>query len=77
MATPDSTGPIIVQSDGSLLLDVHSQGAEDARSEISAFAELEKAGKIDPRNPEVQGEMAITRRACIAERTLGRSELNC
>ena len=42
-----------------------------------AFAELEKAGEIDPRNPEVQGEMAITRRACMAERTLGRSELNC
>jgi serine/threonine protein kinase len=42
-----------------------------------AFAELEKAGKLDPRNTEVQGEMATTRRACIAERTLGRSELNC
>lgn len=42
-----------------------------------AFAELEQAGKIDPRNTLVQGEMAITRRACIAERTLGRSDLNC
>ncbi len=42
-----------------------------------AFAELDKAGKINPRNTEVQGEIATTKRACIAERTLGRSELNC
>jgi cytochrome c-type biogenesis protein CcmH/NrfG len=42
-----------------------------------AFAELEKAGKIDPRNTEVQGEIAATKRACVAERTLGRSDLNC
>ena len=42
-----------------------------------AIAALEKAGKLDPRNTEVQGEMAITRRACNAERTLGRSELKC
>ncbi|MDZ4341928.1 MAG: Ig-like domain-containing protein, partial [Candidatus Binatia bacterium] len=42
-----------------------------------AIAALEKAGKLDPRNTEVQGEMAITRRACVAERTLGRSDLNC
>jgi len=42
-----------------------------------AFAELEKARKIDPRNTEVQGEIAVTKRACMAERTLGRSDLNC
>ncbi|MGE5304795.1 MAG: protein kinase domain-containing protein [Alphaproteobacteria bacterium] len=42
-----------------------------------AFAELEKARKIDPRNTEVQGEIAITKRACMAERTLGRTDLNC
>ena len=35
--------PIIVQSDGSMLLDVHNQAFEDARSDISVFAELEKS----------------------------------
>jgi hypothetical protein len=42
-----------------------------------AFAVLEKAGKMDPRNTEVQEEITITKRACMAERTLGRSDLNC
>ncbi len=42
-----------------------------------ALAELEKAGKVNPGNKEVQGEIAITKRACNAERTLGRSDLNC
>ena len=35
--------PIIVQSDGSLLLDVHNPSFEEARSDISVFAELEKS----------------------------------
>ena len=35
--------PIIVQSDGSMLLDVHNPAFEDARSDISVFAELEKS----------------------------------
>ena len=48
------------------------------RGEYSqALTELEKAGKIDPSNKEVQGEIAITKRACNAERVLGRSELPC
>lgn len=34
---------IIVQSDGTLLLDVHDAGFEPARAEVSAFAELEKS----------------------------------
>jgi serine/threonine protein kinase len=42
-----------------------------------AFVELEQARKTDPHNTQVQGEIAITKRACIAERTLGRSDLNC
>ncbi len=42
-----------------------------------ALAELEKAGKVSPGNKDVQGEIAITKRACNAERTLGRSDLNC
>jgi hypothetical protein len=42
-----------------------------------ALAVLDKAGKIDPRNPEVQEEIAVTKRACSAERTLGRTDLNC
>jgi hypothetical protein len=48
------------------------------RGEYSqALAELEKAAKMDPGNKEIQGEIGITRRACNAERKLGRSELNC
>ncbi len=35
--------PLIVQSDGSLLLDVHDPGFEEARAELSLFAELEKS----------------------------------
>lgn len=42
-----------------------------------ALAVLDKAGKIDPRNPEVQEEIAVTKRACNAERTLGRTDLTC
>ncbi len=39
----DQTLPLIVQSDGSLLLDVHSEQFEPARGKISLFAELEKS----------------------------------
>ena len=39
----DSTNPLIVQSDKTLLLDVHSSLAEEARSAIMPFAELEKS----------------------------------
>ncbi|MCL1813202.1 MAG: DEAD/DEAH box helicase [Treponema sp.] len=35
--------PLIVQSDRTLLLDVHASGAEDARAAILPFAELEKS----------------------------------
>ncbi len=35
--------PLIVQSDGSLLLDVHDPGFVSARDEIAPFAELEKS----------------------------------
>jgi DNA excision repair protein ERCC-3 len=35
--------PLIVQSDHTLLLDVHAGGAEDARTAILPFAELEKS----------------------------------
>lgn len=35
--------PLIVQGDGSLLLDVHLPSFEEARGEISAYAELEKS----------------------------------
>ncbi len=40
----DSTGkPLIIQSDASLMLDVHDPSAEEARAEIGAFSELEKS----------------------------------
>jgi DNA excision repair protein ERCC-3 len=35
--------PLIVQSDKTLLLDVHAKGAEEARAAIMPFAELEKS----------------------------------
>ncbi len=35
--------PIIIQSDSSMLLDVHNPAFEEARSDISVFAELEKS----------------------------------
>ncbi|MDR2371053.1 MAG: DEAD/DEAH box helicase [Treponema sp.] len=39
----DPANPLIVQSDRTLLLDVHALGAEDARTAILPFAELEKS----------------------------------
>ncbi|MDR0496107.1 MAG: DEAD/DEAH box helicase [Treponema sp.] len=38
-----ASNPLIVQSDKTLLLDVHSERAEDARAAILPFAELEKS----------------------------------
>ncbi len=43
MVTIDSTKPLIVQSDSSLLLDIHAENAEQARTDISPFSELEKS----------------------------------
>jgi len=40
---PSTYKPLIVQSDGSLLLDVHDPGFEEARAELALFAELEKS----------------------------------
>jgi serine/threonine protein kinase len=42
-----------------------------------ALAELKKAGALDPKSKDVQGEIGITKRACHAEQTLGRSDLKC
>jgi DNA excision repair protein ERCC-3 len=39
----DPANPLIVQSDKTLLLDVHAPGAENARAAILPFAELEKS----------------------------------
>ncbi|AEF86235.1 DNA or RNA helicase of superfamily II [Treponema primitia ZAS-2] len=39
----DSSNPLIVQSDRTLLLDVHAPKAEEARAAIMPFAELEKS----------------------------------
>ena len=40
---PQLSNPLIVQSDRTLLLDVHAEQAEEARSAILPFAELEKS----------------------------------
>lgn len=42
MSQPAGT-PLIIQSDASLLADVHDPGFEEARAELAAFAELEKS----------------------------------
>jgi DNA excision repair protein ERCC-3 len=43
MAVEPSGKPLIIQSDGSLLLDVHDPSADEARADIGAFCELEKS----------------------------------
>ncbi|MFP4619026.1 MAG: DNA repair helicase XPB [Spirochaetaceae bacterium] len=43
MASTEKTGPLIVQGDSSILLDVHHPSAEDARADIGPFSELEKS----------------------------------
>ncbi|MFW5712924.1 MAG: DNA repair helicase XPB [Spirochaetia bacterium] len=44
MVNPHSDiGPLIVQGDNSILLDVHNPNAEAARSDLGLFAELEKS----------------------------------
>ncbi|RKX79033.1 MAG: DNA helicase [Spirochaetes bacterium] len=43
MFTEDYLKPIIVQSDNSILLDVHSRYFEEARADIGSFTELEKS----------------------------------
>ncbi len=43
MTEPGEDLPLIVQSDGSILLDVHTKNFDDARLSISLFAELEKS----------------------------------
>jgi Bacterial Ig-like domain (group 2) len=49
----------------------------DRGSYAEAFNELAKASKVDPSNKEIQVEVAITQRACNAEKNLGRADLRC
>ena len=43
----------------------------------AALADLEKARRIDPSSAEIAGEIDQTKRACNAERKLGRKDLDC
>jgi hypothetical protein len=43
----------------------------------AALAELDKAQGIDPSNAEIRKEIDQTKRACNAEKRLGRKELEC
>jgi hypothetical protein len=43
----------------------------------AALADLEKARRIDPSSAEIAGEIDQTKRACNAERKLGRKDLEC
>ena len=48
------------------------------RGEYSdALAELEKARLLEPANRQVQAEIETTKKACNAEKRLGRAELTC
>jgi hypothetical protein len=49
----------------------------DRGAYAEALVALQAAVKIDPNNKDVHSEIAITRRACNAEKTLGRFELKC
>ena len=42
-----------------------------------ALSELEKARALDPTNQETRAEIASTKRACNAEKRLGRQDLTC
>jgi hypothetical protein len=43
----------------------------------AALTELEKARRMDPASQEVLDEIEATRRACNAEKRLGREDLTC
>ncbi|HDQ14732.1 MAG TPA: DNA helicase, partial [Sediminispirochaeta sp.] len=43
MAISSNEGPLIVQGDSTMLLDVHHPQAEEARADLGLFAELEKS----------------------------------
>ena len=43
----------------------------------AALADLEKARRIDPSSAEIASEIDQTKRACSAERKLGRKDLDC
>ena len=43
----------------------------------AALADLEKARRIDPASVEIANEIDQTKRACNAERKLGRKDLDC
>jgi hypothetical protein len=43
----------------------------------AALADLETARRIDPSSAEIAGEIDQTKRACNAERKLGRKDLDC
>jgi Tfp pilus assembly protein PilF len=49
----------------------------DRGAYAEALVALQAAVKIDPNNKDVHSEIAITRRGCNAEKTLGRFELKC
>ncbi len=49
----ESTKPLVVQSDGTLLLEVHNSEAQKLRHQLSAIAHLEKS-------PEYFHEYRIT-----------------
>ena len=82
-AAPERRGPDVAKSPGvakeadikgSIMM---ARSYRDRGDYPEAIAELEKARKIDPANKEIEAEIVATRRACNAERKLGRPELKC
>jgi serine/threonine protein kinase len=78
--------PAIIQQSGkppaTNMVDTSEQ-ARNARTRLDrgeyaeALSELAKANKVDPGNKEVQALILQAKRACNAERTLGRTDLKC
>jgi hypothetical protein len=57
---------------------IQKAAAHRARGDYrAALAALEKAREIDPSDAEIRAEIEKTRRACNAEKRLGRSDLVC
>ena len=82
VGTEDSKRAIVAKpqasQDGALREHIKlARGYRDRGEYVEALTELEKAKRIDPGNKELQETIAATRRACNAERNLGRSDLKC
>lgn len=75
-ARPTQTPPVPKSINAADLLRT-ARGRLDRGEYSEALRELESASKIDPSNKEIQAAILDTKRACNAERKLGRGDLKC